>query len=156
VQERLGGYRAALRDGLGSQARYLSLTTTIGGGRTWLVFDALFQGIPEERPTAVLCVNDDEAVRVSQRLEELGLRIPEDVALVGFDNLVQRLPNGVGLTSVAQPFEEIGRRAAQAFLDRRRLPSSLPVHVELPAPIILRESSRPIRSDATYPTTPIR
>jgi len=142
VQDRLEGYRSALRDAFGSEAVEMTLTTSMGTGRTWLLFDNVFQAPPGERPTAVVCVNDHEAVRVAERLSYLGLRIPEDVAMVGFDNLLQRLPNGVGLTSVAQPFEEIGRRAGRTFLNRIAMPTALPVHIELPAQILVRESSQ--------------
>ncbi|MES2463896.1 MAG: GntR family transcriptional regulator [Armatimonadota bacterium] len=141
VQDRLQGYLSALHQAFGERADEIVLTAPSFADRHWSLFDTVF-GLPEgERPTAVLAFNDYEAVRAFERLERLNLRVPEDVALAGFDSIVQTLPGGVGLTSVAQPFEELGRTAANAFLRRIKNPSSLPSYTELPARLIIRESS---------------
>ncbi|MCW3060415.1 MAG: LacI family transcriptional regulator, partial [Capsulimonas sp.] len=90
---------------------------------------------------AALCFSDYEAVRVTRRLEQLGLRVPEDVAVIGFDDIVHNLPNGVGLSSVAQPFEELGRAAAGLFLRRVKDPGAVHSHIELPTTFVVRDSS---------------
>jgi LacI family transcriptional regulator len=86
-------------------------------------------------------VNDYIAVHTAERLSRLGLAIPQDIALIGFDNIVRTLPEGVGLTTVAQPFEEIGKAAANLFIRRSESPSTPPAHIELPTELIIRESS---------------
>jgi DNA-binding LacI/PurR family transcriptional regulator len=70
----------------------------------------------EERPTGVTCYNDLVAVGVCSALWELGLRVPEDVSVVGFDDiaLARHLP--VPLTTVRASMEEIGRLAAELLL----------------------------------------
>lgn len=141
VQDRLQGYLKALYTAFGEDTDELVLTAPSFTDKSWSLFDIVFRQPEGERPTAVLAFNDYEAVRAAERLERLNLRVPQDVALAGFDSIVQTLPNGVGLTSVAQPFEDLGRTAANAFLRRVESPSSLPSYIELPAKLTIRESS---------------
>ncbi|RYF58756.1 MAG: hypothetical protein EOO39_33905, partial [Cytophagaceae bacterium] len=110
----------------------------------WAVFEALFRLPKEQRPTAVLCVNDHTAMNVCRRLLQLGLQVPEDIELTGFDDNCSVLPNGVGLTTVAQPFEQIGSAAAEVFLRRYASQGDNLLasrHIELPARLIIRGST---------------
>lgn len=72
----------------------------------------------DDRPTAVFCGNDRTALGCYQALAELGLRIPEDVSVVGFDDQDTLrecfLP---ALTTFQLPFDEMGRRAVRALVD---------------------------------------
>ena len=71
-----------------------------------------------EPPTAVFCVNDLAALGAMAAIYEAGLKVPEDVAIVGIDDIeVSALPY-IGLTTVSQPEYEIGRIAAQIILER--------------------------------------
>ena len=150
VQDRLQGYLHALNEALHTDRDELVLTAPSFDGDDWTLFDVVFRLPPEERPTAAIGFNDYEAERTVRRLHLLGLKVPQDVALVGFDDIVQTLPNGVGLTSVAQPFEEIGQTAAGLFLQRRESPSAPPAHVDLPTRLVVRSSSDgpPAEADA--------
>ena len=76
-----------------------------------------------------------------RRLQKLGLTVPGDVALAGFDDIIPTLPNGVGLTTIAQPFEEIGKMAVSLLLRRMKEPSAPIATIELPARLVVRESS---------------
>jgi DNA-binding LacI/PurR family transcriptional regulator len=71
----------------------------------------------EPRPDAVFCVNDPVAIGAFQRIKEAGLRIPQDVALVGFSN--NKISGLVDppLTTVDQPSFEMGKRAAGILLE---------------------------------------
>lgn len=82
-------------------------------GLTWLL------GL-DPRPTAVFCYNDRVAMGLYDGLRERGLRVPEDLAVVGFDN--QEIIAGhlrPPLTSVALPHYEIGARAIEVLLGQR-------------------------------------
>ncbi|BDI31167.1 hypothetical protein CCAX7_32180 [Capsulimonas corticalis] len=149
VQERLQGYLVAMRDVFPETMTEIVLTAPVSGSDYWYVFDAVFRLPAGERPTALICVNDIEAMRAANRLAELGLSAPEDVSLIGFDNIVSELPNGIGLTTVGQPFEEIGKAAAKLFLRRIDDRAGSQVHVELPTQLIERESvqSLPLSSN---------
>ena len=67
----------------------------------------------EDRPTVVAASNDDTAIYAIQIAESLGLRVPEDLSVTGFDGLGLQRDGTPPLTGVLQPFKEIGRRAAE-------------------------------------------
>jgi len=81
-----------------------------------------------DRPTAILCGNDKMAMRVIFILQRRGLRVPEDVSVVGFDDF--RLISEAldpGLTTVALPYREIGELAARQAFGERQEPGILRV-----------------------------
>ncbi len=69
-------------------------------------------------PTAVFARNDMTALGVIQALKESGRRIPQDMAVVGFDNLPLATMTSPALTTVHQPIEEQGARAAEILVKR--------------------------------------
>jgi LacI family transcriptional regulator len=69
-----------------------------------------------ERPTAIFASNDQMAYGVMAAAEEWGLRIPDDVALVGFDDIALSAHLRPALTTVRQPFDAMGQRAAELVL----------------------------------------
>jgi len=75
-------------------------------------------GIPtRRRPTAVFCANDLVALGLLQQCIRRGWRVPDDVAIVGYDDIEFAGAAAVPLTSVRQPRQELGRRAAELVLD---------------------------------------
>jgi DNA-binding LacI/PurR family transcriptional regulator len=68
----------------------------------------------DDRPTAVFAASDTQAVGVLEAAGELGLRVPEDVAVVGFDDI--ELASLLGLTTVRQPLRQSGARGADLLL----------------------------------------
>jgi DNA-binding LacI/PurR family transcriptional regulator len=78
-------------------------------------------GLPDaERPTAVFCANDLLALGVLQALAGHGLRVPRDIAIVGYDDIDYAAAAAVPLSSVRQPRELIGRTATELLLDEMR------------------------------------
>ena len=142
VQDRVQGYLDAMRGMDRADLTEMVLTVPpYADDRRWTVVDAVFRLPEEQRPTAATCVSDYTAVRLAERLEFLGLSSPSDVALTGFDNIVPTLPNGIGLTTVAQPYEQIGTAAVDLLMRRiadRRAPMRC---VELSPTLIVRASS---------------
>ena len=142
VQDRIAGYRDAMRRSeIGDPRETAGHVITVNSALEWTMFDMIFRLPRAERPTALLCVNDSVALLVAERLAACGLCIPADVALASFDDLMQTLPSGIGLTSIAQPFEEIGRQAARLLLERLAAPALQVRQVELPAALCIREST---------------
>lgn len=78
--------------------------------------DAVLAGGPRQRPQAVFCANDQLALGVMKGLGQRGLRVPEDMSVVGYDNVDFADLVHPGLTTVAQPKYELGR-AAMRLLD---------------------------------------
>ncbi len=70
-----------------------------------------------QRPRAVVAVNDASAIGAMKAIQEHGLRIPQDIALVGFSDDVRAALVTPPLTTMRQPAYEVGRRAAQKLLD---------------------------------------
>ena len=90
-------------------------------------------------PWAVISANDDMAIQAMGVLREYGLRIPEDVVIVGFDDSIAAQNLDVPLTTVRQPTQAIGQRAMQMMLQRLR---GEPVEqiAMVPAEMIVRRS----------------
>ncbi len=95
------------------------------------------------KPTAVFAGNDHSALILLKHLAALGVRVPEDVSVVGFDNLAFTEHLTTPLTTVDQPKQEIGRRAVELLLERIMFPgSAAPIHEVLHPHLIIRESCR--------------
>jgi LacI family transcriptional regulator len=118
VQERHDGVAAAVLEAAGSEdaLRVFSPgTLTVAGGR-----EAAAQIIglsAARRPTAAICANDLLALGVLQEMVRHGVRVPEDFAIVGYDDIDFAAAAAVPLTSVRKPRQELGRRAAELLLD---------------------------------------
>jgi DNA-binding LacI/PurR family transcriptional regulator len=97
-----------------------------------------------ERPTAVFCGNDQSALGAYRAICEAGLRVPEDISVVGFDDIEEAADFAPPLTTVAQDWEAMGAemiRVAQETLD-----GGAPQNVVLPARLVVRESTAPPRA----------
>ncbi|MBT0768541.1 LacI family DNA-binding transcriptional regulator [Kineosporia sp. J2-2] len=92
--------------------------------------------------TAVFGANDQIAAGVRQALVEKGLRVPDDVSLVGYDDLPPA--EDLGLTTVHVPHEELGRTAVRLALERESDDPAEPGHVVLGTHIVVRDSVRRI------------
>ncbi len=95
----------------------------------------------KQRPTALFAGNDKVALIAMKRLSEIGCRIPEDISLVGFDNLsyTEHLP--VPLTTVDQPKDLLGRRASELLFERIEHGPSLPPRREVYQPRLVVRAS---------------
>jgi DNA-binding LacI/PurR family transcriptional regulator len=109
ARDRRRGYRAAMRrHGLGKVAEVVAGSFTEDGG---------YRGASEalarpERPTALFVVNDLAAMGAMAAVFDRGLSVPEDISIVGYDGTRLAGTRTIGLTTVAQPLQELGTRAA--------------------------------------------
>ena len=105
---------------------------------------AYFRGrAPGDRPTGVTCYNDLVAIGVCRALAELGLRVPDDVSVVGYDDLQLLDYVSPRLTSVRVPKREVGRMAAELLHEEiEGGPPAAPRKEYLRAELVLRESTR--------------
>ncbi|RKR75866.1 LacI family DNA-binding transcriptional regulator [Frondihabitans australicus] len=113
---RLAGYRHALTDlriTVPSAFKVDGDWTTRGGQ---LAMQALLDA--DERPTAVFCANDLMAIGAMNALLAAGLRVPEDIALIGVDDIDASALVRPALSTVRVPAEEIGRAAGDLLLHR--------------------------------------
>jgi len=92
--------------------------------------------------TAVFCANDEMAAGLCRALHEAGVRIPEDVSVVGFDGIPLAEFLWPPLTTVAQDFQGIGRRLVELLLEQIREGVELTdVHILVPTELIVRAST---------------
>ena len=81
------------------------------------VGDLIAEIEPAQRPDAVFAANDQLALGLLQSFAANGLRVPEDIAIVGFDDIDFASQSSIPLTSVSQPRQLIGERAAELLFD---------------------------------------
>ena len=99
-------------------------------------------GLPaSRRPAAVACVNDLLAIGMLQGLMRAGVRVPDDVAIVGYDDILFAAAAAVPLTSIRQPRNQLGRRAAELLLDEASNPAHRHQRVVFEPELIVRASS---------------
>ncbi len=89
---------------------------------------------------AFVCVNDWAASALMHSLAVLGVRVPEDVRIVGFDDMEQNRHLPVGLTTMRQPCRQLGIEATQLMFDRLASPDRPPREITLTCDLIVRES----------------
>jgi LacI family transcriptional regulator len=108
----------------------------------WEVEAGLAASIAGDRPDVVLCYDDKLALSLLNALGKLGVRVPQDVGVVGFDDIPFARLSSPGLTTIAQPAENLGSRAAAMLLDAIKT-GTMARSARLPVTLIVRESTRP-------------
>lgn len=96
-----------------------------------------------DRPTAVFCISDSVALAAVVSAQEMGLRVPEDVSIVGFDDVVYTQMFHPYLTTVVQPCAELGSRAVEMLHELMTDGNIQRAEVTLPYQFIIRESTCP-------------
>lgn len=138
--DRLTGYRKAL-DNAGVQRRAaweVSSDFTVRGGlaATRLLLET------SPRPTAIFAASDEMAIGCVHAVREAGLRVPDDVSVIGIDD--HEMAEFFDLTTVAQPVHEQGRLAAHLLLEAiRGGPGHQPPAVTVPTRLIVRSTTAP-------------
>ncbi len=141
--DRVAGYRQALSEASledNEHAYYGSFTQASG-------YELATQALTQNpKPTALFGANNFIAIGIMKALRDAGVQVPEDIAVVGFDDLPTALVVDPFLTVAAQPAYEMGKKATELLLTR--LSSESPdesQEIILPTKIIERQSSRPPR-----------
>ena len=91
-------------------------------------------------PQAVVCANDQMAIGVLRELQRAGVSIPADVAVTGFDDVYPSRVVEPPLTTVSQPFRDLGSRATRRLLNRVKNPALAPRAEVLPTQVVIRAS----------------
>ncbi len=138
-RERLAGFRAALAEaGLAlDPALVLPSDLTVGGG--FAAMQALLDRSGDDAPEAVFCLNDLLAVGGLCALDKRGLKVPEDISIIGYDDIELAAYTVPPLTTVRQPAAEIGRRAADILIAQIET-GSAPRRLALAPTLVERES----------------
>ncbi len=98
-----------------------------------------------DRPSAVFAANDLSAIQTMEVARRLGLSVPEDLSLVGFDNIPESALTDPPLTTIDQSIQQMGFEAVRLLIELIADPAREPVHLTLPTELVVRQSSRPPR-----------
>ncbi|MFD2415854.1 LacI family DNA-binding transcriptional regulator [Amycolatopsis pigmentata] len=143
VRDRRDGALRALRDAGLARDRLVDLTTkalTVADGRN---AGERLAGLPASvRPTAAFCANDLLALGLLQTSVSLRLRVPEDLAIVGYDDIDFAGAAAVPLTSVRQPRHQLGRTAAELLLQETTDPGHEHKRVVFTPELVVRASTQ--------------
>lgn len=103
---------------------------------------AAIEAIARRDVTAIVCVNDLVAIAALSAIKGLGLSVPDDVSVIGFDNMQWSSWPLISLTTVHQPLNVLGERAVDLLVDRIA-GSEEPVKIErLPVELVVRKSTK--------------
>ena len=141
TRERFEGYRRALRDAnLDVDDRLVfQAGRTIEDGAS-AALQMINEGV---MPTAVQCVNDMVAVGATETFIQQGHRVPEDISVMGYGNILLSEHARVPLTTVRQPKFRLGEAAMDMLMQQMKGPR--PVSRRIPAEVIIRASTGPVR-----------
>ncbi len=143
--DRERGYRAALE----AAGKRVSAATVVAGDLSVAGAAAAAKRLlaVDPRPTAIFCANDEMAIGAASAIAEQGLRIPEDMSLVGFDDTRYAAVMQPPLTTIRQPAERIGMRSVQRICKLIEEPSALRDNPEpeiVAHELIVRASTGPV------------
>jgi DNA-binding LacI/PurR family transcriptional regulator len=148
AKERLGGFRRAMKEAkLHLAPEYVQETTfdKQGGYAKTLI---LLRLIP--RPTAIFAGNDMIALGILLAIREAGLRCPQDISIMGFDDLDLAETTNPALSSVSQSGYQLGTTAARILLDRIEGDTGPAKHIVLETSLKLRDSVAPPPEEIRY------
>jgi len=136
--ERLAGYKAAMkRAGLAARAVVEPGDFTESGG-----YEAARRLLARRRrPTAIFASNDQSAVGALEAINELGLEVPRDISLMGYDNTALAALRHISLTTIHQPRNQIGEIAMRAVIHRIEKPSAPARRHVLDPKLVVRETT---------------
>jgi len=134
-EDRYAGYLAAHREHGVKTSKSLCVEMEPSAIPTGLI-----SLVRHQKCDAVFCCNDLAAIITVQHLREGGISVPEQVSVVGFDDVEQARMCAPPLTTVSVPKEHMGRRSAELLLHRLLNPGTPCRHEVLPVDLVLRES----------------
>jgi DNA-binding LacI/PurR family transcriptional regulator len=122
TKDRLSGFRREMKSaGLSIRAEYL-YEAAHGGTEEGELAAKYFLSL-SERPTALVCYNDMIAIGMMKGLQHAGIRVPQDVSITGFDNIIFAAYTNPPLTTLDQPKRFIGSEAARLLLELLDMPT---------------------------------
>jgi LacI family transcriptional regulator len=96
--------------------------------------------------TAIFAYNDISAIGAIRAIQEQGLRVPQDISVLGFDDIPGAAFHMPSLTTVRQPLNRMGEVAAQTLLDRIENKKEYPPEIAIEPELVVRESTAPAPS----------
>lgn len=136
-EERIGGYRKCLQDyQIQFNPEYVKKVTHEDAYKTV----ATQYSIMKNRPTAIFAICDDAAYELIDAFSLFNIRVPEDIAVVGFDDFAIRPDRSVNLTTMRVPLWEEGRITASIIVDLLEGREIAPSHIRVPCELVVRDT----------------
>jgi LacI family transcriptional regulator len=143
-RDRLYGYRRALRRaGIRSERELVQQLGPVSEERREAIVRELLR--EPERPTAVFAASDITAIEVMSCANDLRLRVPRDLSIVGFDDILLARTPMIALSTVAQPIAELARRGIDASVALIEDPQAPPQVTRIEPQLIVRKTTAPPR-----------
>lgn len=138
VQQRIAGMCDAL---INAGIPWDASTIAYGNADDRQFVRAMIGKSKRQRPDAIICANDMTAIQLISTLTELGVRVPEDIRVAGFDDVQHASVVVPKLTTVRQPSIDIGTLATKTLMRRILDPNTPPHTILLHAPLVIRQSA---------------
>lgn len=106
---------------------------------SWLISE--FQSMGGRRPTGITCYTDSRAIILLKKAREKGLRVPDDISIVGFDDYEAAKDMDPPLTTIINPSYKIGKKTAEILIDKIEGREDKPRQITFPAHLVKRGSS---------------
>ncbi len=145
VDDRIRGYRLTMRRmGLTMDDAWLQTGQSVGEDCGRSATQTLLSLPDDRRPTAIFGANDVIGETVAMVARERGLRVPENLSVAGFDDIIPTTANAPWLTTYAQPKHRIGVQAARLLLQRISTPATNFITMVLEGNLVVRTSTAPV------------
>jgi LacI family transcriptional regulator len=143
ARERLQGFQKAIKEaGLETDPLWMkhSASPRLDGFTRETGYELMkeFIAMGSRRPTAIFVASDIQATGALTAMREAELRCPEDIAIVGFDDIM--LASALGITTMRQPMFEMGSLAVERMMNRMREPEQPAVHMTFTPKLIIRST----------------
>jgi len=147
-QERIEGFRDAFSESTLVFNRNMIVHVGSNYDESFAKTMEYFHSINKENyPTAIVCFNDQQALGVMMALKELNIRVPDDISIVGNDDIYYAQIYPVPLTTIRAPQHEIGVKAAEILIRNIESSSLMPIEkVVLDTEFVIRKSTKVLNS----------
>jgi LacI family transcriptional regulator len=149
TQERIEGFRDAFSESTLAFCKDMIVSVGSRHEESYGATEKYFKNrSPNDYPTAIVCFNDQQALAVLTALQHLGIRVPDDISIIGNDDISYASSYPVPLTTIRAPQLEIGKTAAEILIRNIESPTLLPnERVVLETEFVVRQSSRALTPD---------
>ncbi|MDR1902291.1 MAG: substrate-binding domain-containing protein [Treponema sp.] len=144
IKLRFMGFRAAILNHYGPYREEPDTVVELWQELTRDDREGLQRFIEKARPDGIVCSNDMTAVSVMRSLETLGINVPEDISLAGFDGLSRELSYSRSITSIEQPVDAMSRTAVTIMMNLIRHPQMPAGQVTFQGKLVVGDSTRKI------------
>ncbi len=140
ADQRLSGFKKVLAENGVEFNSSWQITADFDSHTSELAMDEFLR--QKKLPTAIFCESDEMAFGAMRSLQKRGLRVPEDISIIGYDD--HEYAKLVGLTTVAQPVQFLGQLAASQIMARIEKPESAIAQIKVPTSLLIRTSVKDI------------